>query len=206
MCLSPPPDSPQFCVADILIVTGIFGKQRRWPWITCFHPVSNLRYPDPVKHIVSYPNSNTSFSKKSGLVVILRLFYIFQTSLLELIIIINKNYSSVNIVNFLNCWLHGRFTSDVKIKSISVVGGAGGTSPSKMRAYVWPWHDFPDVVMQLFFILVGVWASCHDVSHVVMQMQLFFIGVNVWSCKWHCKSGYHSATVLHWFHNCLSQT
>ncbi|XP_038981235.1 PITH domain-containing protein 1 isoform X4 [Phoenix dactylifera] len=27
------------------------------------------------------------------------------------------------------------FTSDVKIKSISVVGGAGGTSPSKMRAY-----------------------------------------------------------------------
>ncbi|RRT82970.1 hypothetical protein B296_00002363 [Ensete ventricosum] len=27
------------------------------------------------------------------------------------------------------------FTSDVKIKSISVVGGSGGTSPSKMRAY-----------------------------------------------------------------------
>ncbi|KAM6600370.1 hypothetical protein CsatA_019979 [Cannabis sativa] len=28
-----------------------------------------------------------------------------------------------------------QFTSDVKIKSISVVGGADGTSPSKMRAY-----------------------------------------------------------------------
>lgn len=27
-----------------------------------------------------------------------------------------------------------RFTSDVKIKSISIVGGADGTSPSKMRA------------------------------------------------------------------------
>ena len=29
-----------------------------------------------------------------------------------------------------------RFTSDVKIKSISVVGGADGTSPSRMRALV----------------------------------------------------------------------
>ncbi|KAM6541766.1 hypothetical protein CsatB_006213 [Cannabis sativa] len=29
-----------------------------------------------------------------------------------------------------------RFTSDVKIKSISVVGGADGTSPSKMRAFL----------------------------------------------------------------------
>ncbi|KAE9446353.1 hypothetical protein C3L33_21755, partial [Rhododendron williamsianum] len=29
-----------------------------------------------------------------------------------------------------------RFTSDVKIKSISVVGGADGTSPSKMRAFI----------------------------------------------------------------------
>ncbi|CAL9186203.1 unnamed protein product [Musa hybrid cultivar] len=28
------------------------------------------------------------------------------------------------------------FTSDVKIKSISVVGGSGGTSPSKMRAFI----------------------------------------------------------------------
>ncbi|XP_039116546.1 LOW QUALITY PROTEIN: PITH domain-containing protein 1 [Dioscorea cayenensis subsp. rotundata] len=28
------------------------------------------------------------------------------------------------------------FTSDVKIRSISVVGGAGGTSPSKMRAFI----------------------------------------------------------------------
>ncbi|KAK2661334.1 hypothetical protein Ddye_007867 [Dipteronia dyeriana] len=28
------------------------------------------------------------------------------------------------------------FTSDVKIKSISVVGGAGGTSPSKMRVFI----------------------------------------------------------------------
>ncbi|KAJ6815960.1 PITH domain-containing protein 1 [Iris pallida] len=28
------------------------------------------------------------------------------------------------------------FTSDVKIKSISVVGGAAGTSPSKMRAFI----------------------------------------------------------------------
>ncbi|KAK1285273.1 hypothetical protein QJS10_CPB20g00493 [Acorus calamus] len=28
------------------------------------------------------------------------------------------------------------FTSDVKLKSISVVGGAGGTSPSKMRAFI----------------------------------------------------------------------
>ncbi|XP_073007055.1 uncharacterized protein [Typha latifolia] len=28
------------------------------------------------------------------------------------------------------------FTSDVKIKSISVVGGAGGASPSKMRAFI----------------------------------------------------------------------
>jgi hypothetical protein len=33
------------------------------------------------------------------------------------------------------CWINcGRFTSDVKIKSISIVGGADGTSPSKMRA------------------------------------------------------------------------
>ena len=31
----------------------------------------------------------------------------------------------------INC---DRFTSDVKIKSISVVGGADGTSPCKMRA------------------------------------------------------------------------
>ncbi|PNY09236.1 PITH domain-containing protein 1-like [Trifolium pratense] len=30
----------------------------------------------------------------------------------------------------------GRFTSDVKIKSISIVGGADGTSPSKMRAFI----------------------------------------------------------------------
>ncbi|KAK8921734.1 hypothetical protein KSP39_PZI020146 [Platanthera zijinensis] len=29
-----------------------------------------------------------------------------------------------------------RFTSDVKIKSISVIGGAGGASPSKMRAFI----------------------------------------------------------------------
>ncbi|KAH8482447.1 hypothetical protein H0E87_029766 [Populus deltoides] len=28
------------------------------------------------------------------------------------------------------------FTSDVKIKSISIVGGADGTSPSKMRAFI----------------------------------------------------------------------
>ncbi|CAL9115172.1 unnamed protein product [Musa textilis] len=28
------------------------------------------------------------------------------------------------------------FTSDVKIKSISIVGGSGGTSPSKMRAFI----------------------------------------------------------------------
>jgi len=28
------------------------------------------------------------------------------------------------------------FTSDVKIKSISIIGGAGGTSPSKMRAFI----------------------------------------------------------------------
>ncbi|KAK8970870.1 hypothetical protein KSP40_PGU003477 [Platanthera guangdongensis] len=28
------------------------------------------------------------------------------------------------------------FTSDVKIKSISVIGGAGGASPSKMRAFI----------------------------------------------------------------------
>nr|ABK26072.1 unknown [Picea sitchensis] len=28
------------------------------------------------------------------------------------------------------------FTSDVKIKSISVVGGTGGTSPSRMRAFI----------------------------------------------------------------------
>ncbi|XP_058068325.1 uncharacterized protein LOC131217405 isoform X4 [Magnolia sinica] len=28
------------------------------------------------------------------------------------------------------------FTCDVKIKSISIVGGAGGTSPSKMRAFI----------------------------------------------------------------------
>ncbi|KAG2663466.1 hypothetical protein I3760_16G030700 [Carya illinoinensis] len=28
------------------------------------------------------------------------------------------------------------FTSDVKIKSISIVGGAGGTTPSKMRAFI----------------------------------------------------------------------
>jgi hypothetical protein len=28
------------------------------------------------------------------------------------------------------------FTSDVKIKSISVVGGADGTSPSRMRAFI----------------------------------------------------------------------
>lgn len=33
------------------------------------------------------------------------------------------------------CWINcDRFTSDVKIKSISIVGGADGTSPSKMRA------------------------------------------------------------------------
>ena len=33
------------------------------------------------------------------------------------------------------CWIDcNRFTSDVKIKSISIVGGADGTSPSKMRA------------------------------------------------------------------------
>lgn len=32
------------------------------------------------------------------------------------------------------CWIYPtRFTSDVKIKSISVVGGADGTSPIKMR-------------------------------------------------------------------------
>ncbi|KAM3282101.1 PITH domain-containing protein 1 isoform X2 [Capsicum chacoense] len=28
------------------------------------------------------------------------------------------------------------FTADVKIKSIAIVGGAGGTSPSKMRAFI----------------------------------------------------------------------
>lgn len=39
-----------------------------------------------------------------------------------------------NVFHFI-CWINcDRFTSDVKIKSISIVGGAGGTSPSKMRA------------------------------------------------------------------------
>ena len=42
----------------------------------------------------------------------------------------------VHLVAICEC----RFTSDVKIKSISVVGGSGGTSPSKMRAYDSP-HD-----------------------------------------------------------------
>ncbi|KAH0642369.1 hypothetical protein KY289_033343 [Solanum tuberosum] len=32
--------------------------------------------------------------------------------------------------------LHIMFTADVKIKSIAIVGGADGTSPSKMRAFV----------------------------------------------------------------------
>ncbi|KAJ0986570.1 hypothetical protein J5N97_004926 [Dioscorea zingiberensis] len=36
------------------------------------------------------------------------------------------------------------FTSDVKIKSISVVGGAGGTSPSKMRVHNRDGIDFSD--------------------------------------------------------------
>ena len=36
--------------------------------------------------------------------------------------------------NYHFCTMLCRFTSDVKIKSISVVGGADGTSPSKMRA------------------------------------------------------------------------
>jgi hypothetical protein len=29
-----------------------------------------------------------------------------------------------------------RFTTDVKIKSISIIGGSDGTSPSKMRAFM----------------------------------------------------------------------
>lgn len=37
---------------------------------------------------------------------------------------------------FLFGWCLHRFTSDVKLKSISVVGGADGTSPVKMRAWV----------------------------------------------------------------------
>ncbi|OVA08488.1 PITH domain [Macleaya cordata] len=32
--------------------------------------------------------------------------------------------------------VNDRFTSDVKIKSISIVGGADGTSPAKMRAFI----------------------------------------------------------------------
>lgn len=43
-------------------------------------------------------------------------------------------------VNFIEMCLYVclmyRFTSDVKLKSISIVGGADGTSPAKMRAWV----------------------------------------------------------------------
>jgi hypothetical protein len=52
-----------------------------------------------------------------------------------------------------------RFTSDVKIKSISVVGGADGTSPSRMRALVlelWlsppfsiSWHGIYKITLML---------------------------------------------------------
>jgi hypothetical protein len=45
-----------------------------------------------------------------------------------------------------------RFTSDVKIKSISVVGGPDGTSPSRMRALVFE--------LQLFFFFH---YSCHEI-------------------------------------------
>lgn len=42
---------------------------------------------------------------------------------------VKKFETNINLVNVCD-----RFTSDVKLKSISVVGGADGTSPSKMRA------------------------------------------------------------------------
>lgn len=35
-----------------------------------------------------------------------------------------------------------RFTSDVKIKGIAVVGGAGGTSPSRMNSVNFRSHAF----------------------------------------------------------------
>jgi len=46
----------------------------------------------------------------------------------------NAHKKLLNLCN--NVSVGCRFTSDVKIKSISVVGGADGTSPSRMRALV----------------------------------------------------------------------
>ncbi|KAL3726990.1 hypothetical protein ACJRO7_031829 [Eucalyptus globulus] len=67
------------------------------------------------------------------------------------------------------------FTSDVKIKSISIVGGADGSSPSKMRAFInREGIDFSDAqsmqAVQIFLhILISilgtqnfkVWATLH---------------------------------------------
>jgi hypothetical protein len=49
--------------------------------------------------------------------------------------------------------MYCRFTSDVKIKSISVVGGPDGTSPSRMRALV--------LEFQFFFFFPFSW---HEIS------------------------------------------
>ncbi|PQQ20531.1 hypothetical protein Pyn_01171 [Prunus yedoensis var. nudiflora] len=46
---------------------------------------------------------------------------------------VEEEKPSSSAKKLLNHWL--RFSSDVKINSISIIGGADGTSPSKMRAY-----------------------------------------------------------------------
>ncbi|KAL8109996.1 hypothetical protein AgCh_025925 [Apium graveolens] len=56
------------------------------------------------------------------------------------------------------------FTSDVKIKSISIIGGSDGTSPSKMRAFInRDGIDFSDAQsmqpVQVFLHIFSLWIN-----------------------------------------------
>ncbi|XP_048444254.1 PITH domain-containing protein 1 isoform X2 [Pyrus x bretschneideri] len=73
-----------------------------------------------------------TFRRSSGSVVLPIFPFNFNGSMC----LILHNLVCMSLSKGLNLSSIFRFTSDVKIKSISVVGGVDGTSPSKMRVFI----------------------------------------------------------------------
>lgn len=87
-----------------------------------------------------------------------------------------------------------RFTSDVKLKSISIVGGADGTSPAKMRA----WVLTTDILFILLYINIshlspylcccrrgpfGVMYFAHFILHILLTSPILFCRLVNISCS-----------------------
>lgn len=104
----------EWWVKYMVLVTGSFGKQWGWSWVNCVHTVSVY-----------------SLFPQGRIVLRIHLFLVLHfflfLSFFHFFASYTCHYFGID---------RGRFTSDVKIKSISIVGGADGTSPSKMRAWV----------------------------------------------------------------------